>query len=309
VNPNFAKLPRILSPLHAATGLRVDCTVRTLAELDALKMDPFAIDECNTHSTAAFDFFLWSRGFWTRMLADRGGPGVIDMFIGEAKWDGLMVHLSQPNLTEVTGFHLLLHVAGLPNPAAKGWRAVSQRDMDLFRNNSSAVLPDNVHNAKTVCRLTLQDPNWGRCRMRSTVYEAAFQLCPSGAEYPIEHWQRKVYRSVIGGLNWGYARQARALRQAQSALDALQARINASQPIKTEEDAGLLAAAQAEYTTMAKEFLAAYPPERRLRNLLGTGSRACRGCCRTRANLASLPQWRANWGAPTTRWYSLIDCC
>jgi len=220
VNPRFSQLTSTLPHSLAATGLRLDCQVHSELELEYLKMHPFEVNECSSHGTAAFDFFLWKHGFWNTLLHDRGGIGAVDMYIGEAKWDGLMVHLGQPNITDVSPFHMLIHVSGLRNPAAKGWRAVSQRDMDLHRNNSlGGVYPDNVHNAKTVCKLTLQDPNWGRCRMRSTVYEAEFQLCPSGEIRKIEYKQRKMYREAVGRLNSGFPAQlSRQIRSLENEL-------------------------------------------------------------------------------------------
>jgi len=205
---------------------------------------------------------MWPAGFWDRLLAGRGGVGVVDMFIGEAKWDGLMMHLGQPNMTDVSAFHLLLHVSGLHNPAAKGWRAVSQADMDRHRGAVNATLPDNVHNAKTVCRLTFQDSNWGRCRMRSTVYEAEFQMCPSGAIRKIEYRQRKMYRAAVTALNAGFPR---ALAKE---VDALEARLNATAAIFPPEER-----AQLERTWADKkaQLDSAFPREKRLTERLRSG--------------------------------------
>jgi len=210
--------------------------------------------------------------FWDRLLASRGGTLALDMFIGEGKWDGLLVHMSQPNLTDVTPFHMLLHVAGLHNPAAKGWRGVSQADMDSHRN--ATEFPDNVHNTKTVCKLTFQDPNWGRCRMRSTVYEAQFQLCPSGVIRRIQHKQRAMYRGAVSGLNDGFPRSSYKHWQAAVAAN---------------DSAGA--------ARLEAELEAAYPSAKRLRNVLERGECALftisHANARSRGHAVGMSQWNA----------------
>jgi len=62
VNPRFGKLTRLIPAHLAATGLRLDCWIKSASELDYLMMHPYDVNACNTHGTAAFDFFMWPYG-------------------------------------------------------------------------------------------------------------------------------------------------------------------------------------------------------------------------------------------------------